>query len=73
MDIASFFFRIRTQVTALVRKNKPVISITGRFFCFNSTVSYTYSVYGVNKFQMERARERELSLQEVRYIAILDD
>jgi hypothetical protein len=33
----------------------------------------TYNVYGVNKFQMERARERELSLQEVRYIAILDD
>ena len=24
-------------------KKKPVISNTGRFFCFNSTVSYTYS------------------------------
>ena len=53
LDIKGFFFRIRTQVTALVlrtsaftwvlmRKKKPVISKTGRFFCFNSTVSYTY-------------------------------
>ena len=52
LDIAGFFFRIRTPVTALVlrtsaftrvlmRKKKPVISNTGRFFCFNSTVSYT--------------------------------
>ena len=24
-------------------KKKPVISNTGRFFCFNSTVSYTYT------------------------------
>jgi hypothetical protein len=54
LDITGFFFRIRTQVTALVlrtsaftwvrmRKRKPVISNTGRFFCFNSTVSYTYT------------------------------
>ena len=46
--ITGFFFRIRTQVTALVlhtsaftwvlmRKKKPIISNTGRFFCFNST------------------------------------
>ena len=45
LDITGFFFRIRTQVTALVlriRKKKPVISNTGRFFCVNSTVSYTY-------------------------------
>ena len=56
LDITSFFFRIRTQVTALVRKKKPVISNTGRFFCFNSTVSYTYNVYGVNKFHTERER-----------------
>jgi hypothetical protein len=52
LDITGFFFRNRTQVTALVlrtstfiwvlmRKKKPVISNTGRFFCFNSTVSYT--------------------------------
>jgi hypothetical protein len=43
---------VRTQVTALVlrtsaitwvlmRKMKPSISNTGRFFSFNSTVSYT--------------------------------
>ena len=47
-----FFSRIRAQVKALVlrtsaftwvlmRKKKPVISNTGCFFCFNSTVSYT--------------------------------
>ena len=53
LDITGFFFRIRTQVTALVlrssaftwvrmRKKKPVISNTGRFFCFNSSVSYTW-------------------------------
>jgi hypothetical protein len=50
LDITGFFFRIRTQVTALVRrpspdyscgKKKTVISNTGRFFCFNSTASYT--------------------------------
>jgi hypothetical protein len=46
------FARIRTQVTALVLctsaitwvlmwKMKPAISNTGRFFSFNSTVSYT--------------------------------
>ena len=46
--ITGFLFRIRTQVTALglrtssftwvlMRKKKPVISNTGRFFCFNST------------------------------------
>ena len=75
LDIMSFFFRIRTQVPALVRKKKPVIAYAGHFFCFNSTVSYTYNVYGVNKFPMERERERERerSLQEVRYIAMLDD
>ena len=54
LDIMGFFFLIRTQVTALVlctsaftwvllQKKKPVISKTGHFFCFNSTVSYTYS------------------------------
>ena len=52
LDLTGFFFRIRTQVKALVlrtsaftwvlmRKKKPVISNTGCFFCFNSTVSYT--------------------------------
>ena len=25
-------------------EKKPVISNTGRFFCFNSTVSYTYTM-----------------------------
>jgi hypothetical protein len=41
--IMGFVFHIRTQVKALVpmRKNKPVISNTGNFFCFNSNVSYT--------------------------------
>jgi hypothetical protein len=35
---------LRTSVFTwvLMRKKKPVISNTGRFFCFNSTVSYTY-------------------------------
>jgi hypothetical protein len=53
LDITGFFFRIHTHVTALVlrtsaftwvlvRKKKPVISNTGRFFCFNSTVSCTF-------------------------------
>jgi len=52
LDITGFFFRIRTQVTALVlmhlclplsthAEKNPVISNTGRFFCFNSDVSYT--------------------------------
>jgi hypothetical protein len=49
LDITGFFFRIRTQVTAehLGRhlstnaEKEPVISNTVRFFCFNSTVSYT--------------------------------
>ena len=51
-----FLFRIRTQVKvlvlrtsaftwALMRKKKHVISNTGHFLCFNSTVSYTYIVY----------------------------
>ena len=59
LDITGFFFHIRTQVTALVlhtsaftwvlmRKKKPVISNTGRFFCFNSTVSYTCPVWMYN-------------------------
>ena len=50
LDITDFFFRIRTQVTALalrtlaftwvlMRNKKPAISNTVRFFCFNSTVS----------------------------------
>jgi hypothetical protein len=53
LDITGFFFCIRTQMTALVLSTsaftwvfmlnkKPVISNTGRFFCFNGTVSYTY-------------------------------
>jgi hypothetical protein len=32
-----------TFTWVLMRKKKPVISNTGRFFCFNSTVSYAYS------------------------------
>jgi hypothetical protein len=45
LDLTGFLFRICTQVTALVlrtsaftwvlmRKKKPIISNTGRFFCF---------------------------------------
>jgi hypothetical protein len=45
LDITGFFFRIRTQVTAWLlstnAEKEPVISNTVRFFCFNSTVSYT--------------------------------
>ena len=52
LDATDLFFRIRTQMTTLVlrtsaftwvlmRKKKPVISNTGRFFCFSSTVSYS--------------------------------
>ena len=53
MNITGFFFRILTQVTALVlrisaftwllmAKKKPGISNTDRFFCFISTGYYTY-------------------------------
>jgi hypothetical protein len=52
LDITGFFVRICTQVTALVLrisaftwvimlKKKPVISNTGRFFCFNR-IEYVY-------------------------------
>ena len=61
MDITSCFFRIRTQVMATVKTNAEK-ETQYRFFCFNSTVSYTYNVYGFNKFHMERERERERSL-----------
>ena len=47
LDITGFFFRMSTNTGSAVtsvqmRKKKPVISNTGRFFCFNNTVSYTY-------------------------------
>ena len=45
LDIMRFFSPIRAEVKAftwvLIRKNKPVISITGHLFYFNSIVSYT--------------------------------
>ena len=60
LDITSFFFRMSTQVTALVlrtsaftwvlmRKKKPVISNTGNLFCFNNNVSNLYNNSVVEK------------------------
>ena len=60
MDITGFFFRKSTQVTAKVRstkavtwvrmqKKKPVISNTGKFFCFNNNVSNLYNNSVVEK------------------------
>jgi hypothetical protein len=34
------------NLPVLMRKKKPVISNTGHFFCFNSTVSYAYTLVG---------------------------
>jgi hypothetical protein len=39
LDITGFFFCIHTQV-----KKETVESNTGRFLCFNSTVSYSYPI-----------------------------
>ena len=33
---------------AVKEKKKPIIFNTGRLFCFNSTVSYTYSTVSLN-------------------------
>ena len=49
LDITGFYFRIRTQVMAFVLRTSAFTSCGktphyiqyGRFFCFNSTVSYT--------------------------------
>ena len=57
---AGFFFCMSTQVKAKVRstkavtwirmrKKKPVISNTGKFFCFNSNVSNLYNNSVVEK------------------------
>jgi hypothetical protein len=47
LDITGFFFRMSTQTSAftwvLMRKKKPVISNTGKFFCFNNNVSNLYN------------------------------
>jgi hypothetical protein len=54
LDITGFFFRMSTKVKAEVRssnavtrvrmrKKKPVISNTGKFFCFNNNVSNLYN------------------------------
>jgi hypothetical protein len=56
LDITGFFFRMSTQVKAEVRstkgvtrvrmrKRKPVISNTGKFFCFNNSV--VEKIYGM--------------------------
>ena len=63
LDIMGFFFRMSTQVKAEVRstkavtwvrmrKKKPVISNTGKFFSFNNNVSNLYNnsvekIYGM--------------------------
>jgi hypothetical protein len=60
LDITGFFFRMSTQVKAEVRstkavtwirirKKKPVISNTGKFFCFNNNVSNLYNNSVVEK------------------------
>ena len=54
LDLMGFFFRMSTQVKAEVRstkavtwvrmrKKKPVISNTGKFFCVNNNVSNLYN------------------------------
>jgi hypothetical protein len=54
LDLTDFFSRMSTQVKALrtsaftwvlMRKKKLVISNTGKFFCFYSTVSYACSIH----------------------------
>ena len=60
LDIMGFFFRMSTQVKAEVRstmavtrvrmrKKKPVISNTRKFFCFNNNVSNLYNNSVVEK------------------------
>ena len=63
LDITGFFFRMSTQVKAgflfpheysgealvLMRKKKPVISNTGKLFCFNNNVSNLYNNSVVEK------------------------
>jgi hypothetical protein len=60
LDITGFFFRMSTQVKAEVRstkavtrvqmrKKKPVISNTGKFFCFNNNVYNVYNNSVVDK------------------------
>jgi hypothetical protein len=60
LDITGFFFRMSTQVKAEVRstkavtwvrmrKKKPVISNTGKFFCFNNNLSNLYNNSVVEK------------------------
>ena len=63
LDINGFFFRMNTQVKAevhstkavtwvLMRKKKPVISNTGKFFCFNNNVSNLYNNSVAKKYGM---------------------
>jgi hypothetical protein len=60
LNITGFFFRMSTQVKAEVLstkvvtwvrmwKKKPVISNTGKFFCFNNNVSNLYNNSAVAK------------------------
>ena len=60
LDITGFLFRMSTQVKAEVRSTKavtwvrmreknPVISNTGKFFCFNNNVSNLYNNSVVEK------------------------
>ena len=41
-QVTALVLRTSAFTWVLMRKRKPVISNTGRFFCFNTTVSYTY-------------------------------
>ena len=45
LDITGFYLRISAFTWVLMRKKKPVISNTGRFFCFNSTDLMLISVF----------------------------
>ena len=60
LDITGFFFRMSTQVKAdmrstkavtgvRMRKKKPAISNTGKFFCFNNNASNLYNNSVVEK------------------------
>ena len=58
-QVKAKFFRMSTQVKAeaafkwvLVRKKKPVISNTGKIFCFNNNVSNLYNNSVVEKINV---------------------
>ena len=50
LDIAGFFpHSYPGEGVVLIRKKKPTLSNTGRFFSFNTTVSYAYSIPAIGE------------------------